>query len=133
MVMEAQLGSRKMDYQTHLTNERLLAGMNSNMARQFVASTESPLAIVQRATVGSFLNRCLRRSVWVFARFNWFQIERMATGLFENLQSFAGGRAIGREHRCITLVLFLIASHLGDQQRTLALVSNFLDSFNFTL
>lgn len=57
---------------TYLAYERLLAGVNSNMARQFVAPAEPSLAIIQWTTERPLLHGRLRGPVRVLARLDRF-------------------------------------------------------------
>lgn len=52
---------------TNATLERLLTGMNANVAGKFVAARESSIAIFYGTSVGSFVHGCLAWSIWIFA------------------------------------------------------------------
>lgn len=101
-------------WETYLAGERLLAGVYSQVSRELVAPTETALALVERTFKGSLLDGRLRGPIGVLARLNGSQIERIAAGLLEYLQPFAGGRTIGRQHGCcLAAVLVATACHFA--------------------
>lgn len=99
--------------QAYLTNERLLAGVYPDVARQFVAAAEAAIAIIERTAERSLLDGRLRGSVWVLARLDWLQINGRAGRagrLLEDLEPLAGGRTVSRQHVARLRRSFALAS-----------------------